>query len=413
VQWIFEQARKHHVDEQEQSRQEPGQVSASHNTEQYAHHVLETVSMSEPVNNGPLPVTNGDLFTQELQLKHLGRPQEEKDEEEQVEILLDLQEPDTMEEGSEEMEQDTGDLDNVPSEPAELVGPKDGETRGAQEPGSVNPLEDGFQNHCEQVDVPIPDSRHDTSVSETQSSQPECHDLSGQVAPDTDLHVLVPKTLEFPKPDCALVWNRPAANDRRQLEQEEAPGSTYHDTGVSSQGGATRPSSSGGQTEGDSSALYLHSKQPDSEERDRELDTEEGQHHWEVAGASAGVSKGDGERPRTDFADIGFQDIPQSMRGVEEIELTQEGEENQHKQDGVTNLVTNVGSNSISGPNPELAVTSNLAPKLQAWVSSQVDKAREQARDAVCLNFFFFAINYYITFVRPTSMIVNSYKHRR
>jgi hypothetical protein len=48
---------------------------------------------------------------------NLGQPQEDEDEDKQVETLLDLQEPDTKDVGSEEMEQDTRDLDNVPSEP--------------------------------------------------------------------------------------------------------------------------------------------------------------------------------------------------------------------------------------------------------------------------------------------------------
>ena len=372
MKWLFEQARLHHMDEQERSQLETRQVAASNNTEQHALQDLRTEPMLTPVNNGSMSIANRDLSTEELQLLHLGRPQEEIDEEDQVETLLGLQEPD-MEARLEAMEEDTGGLDNMPSEPAELVGLKDGEARDAQGPGEVNPLEDGFKSSHEQVDnVPMPDSRHDTSVSETQTCQPECHDIGGQVVPEADLQVSEPENLEFPRPDCVpICGDVPGANGGHQLGPEEMPtGSMFYNTRAPSQGVVTTPSNPRDQTIAieDSSALHLHSEQPDREERRGEPDIDEGQYHLEVAGVSEGNVRE--ESPQTGFADIGCQEIP---HGVDE---------------------TQCGITSLAAMNLELAVTSNLTltsltPELQAWVSSQVDNARERTRHTVCPHFYF------------------------
>ncbi len=336
IRWISEQALLHHMDQQGRRlyASEPGQLPQGHSTKQHAHQDPVTALTLEPVNNNSMPMTDGGMPTQEipgqnlLQLENHGRPQEvddERDEEEQVASLLELQEPrkvDTKEAGPEAMEQDAGDLDSVENGLTALVGPEDSERSSTQGPDPVDPLDDGRPCHYKQASVPTPDSRRNASVSEGQSThEPKSHTVSGQGVPEPVFQDPAYETLECHEPDCASLWgDGPVVNDGQSPRSGEAPTrSTHCDTGVASQAQepvATRPSSPGGRSE-----------QLEREDEDMDL-------------------------------------------------------EGQNEPGGVTGMSTNEPV-SQSQQDPELADISNLSPEHQVWVSSQVQNARERARNSV------------------------------
>ncbi|KAH9021468.1 hypothetical protein EDB85DRAFT_417652 [Lactarius pseudohatsudake] len=221
------------------------------------------------------------------------------------------------------MELDAQDVDGVEDGSTELVGPEDSEARSSLGPHSVNPLDHGCQDHYEQTDVPKSDPRRDTSVAEGHSSlEPEGHNVSGEGIPEPDLQDPAHESLEYHEPDFAPLWgDGPVVNDG---EPGEAPPmrSTHYDTSVTSQGQepvATSLRSTGDQSKEDSSAPCLHSEQPDREDEDM-----------------GGQNEGN---------------------------------------------VTSTGSDKPAQSHPELADISNLSPPLQVWVSSQVQNARDRARD--------------------------------